>query len=966
MSVITTDLEEVILISVYLRRDTHENGMTLQEYADGIIAGDETILNHKEFVYQFGTTDDDLNKVVAWAESKNLIVEETHHGGAVVKLSGTARQFNELFGIQLETVTENNRTFITHPNNQELSIPAEIADVVEEIFGLDNSVGFTFDARQDPSLEASSYSSPYPNELAKGYNFPKDPAVGDNEQGKGACVAILELGGGWTNANITSTFGQIGWANPSISDVSVDGGVNDGGIDTGASGEVMLDIWCVGATAPQAKQVIYFAPNSFQGFIDIITAVANDTTYFPSVLSISWGTTDSNWSSGSRALFETALASCAVKGVTVLVASGDYGVRALSGGATYTVQYPGTSPYVISAGGTVVTLNSSYAITAEVPWGTSGGSFAGGGGVSTIFSTPSWQTGLASKLYPGGGIATLTGRGIPDVSAHAIGYSFYYGSGNTFGSGFVGTSATAPLMAGMIARINQLSGQRIGFVNSTWYANRTTIMNDITTGDNHGGNSVGYMATTGWDAATGIGTPIGTKIYGLYRTGSTYPKGNYAFRAKATASTSNQTYPRTTTGILGRTSTTRYDATYTVVPNTTSISPGGQVTYTVTTTNVPDATILYWQSYADWNDGLIQGTVVISGNTGSFTRTLNSKTVTSSVITTIKVTGQTGQTVATASTVAWTGNYTISITPSATDISVGDSITWNITTTGFGSGTVQFGGSGEIGSRSANWTDGLFTNPVTITNDSGSLTKTSQAEQVVINPPGTQAGDVYITVYPVNAGGVNYSVPLYTSSSVIIHSTPIVNLTLQPTNDPSKASGTTVTYSISVQGVWSGYPLYWSLYGDPLAFGGAVFAADFSDGITSGSITLSQSNSAVCTGTLAGMGNAVMNVYSIVSGTIEVGMTLSSNLPAANGTFILNQGSGTGGIGTYYYSSITESNGGNTVRTVTLSGGTRTASITKTINTSTATVGHKFGIQIRRGSTSGPILLSSNLVTIQT
>ena len=554
MTTTNTVLTDELMVSIYLVRDTHDNGMTLEEYVSGVCDGDHPILDHNEFVYQFGATDKNLQKVVEWANSNSLTVSEAHHGGAVVKIIGTAEQFNNLFSITLETITDNNRTYYTHIG--QLTIPTEISTVVESVFGLDNSLTFTFDAKRDPSLEANSYSSPFPNELAKGYNFPKDPAVGDNEQGKGACVAILELGGGWTQANLTSTFGQIGWANPSISDVGIDGGVNDGGADTNSSGEVMLDIWCVGAVAPLAKQVIYFAPNTFQGFIDIITAVANDTNYNPSVLSISWGTTDSNWSSGQRTSFETALASCAVKGITVFVAAGDYGVRAISGGPTYTVQYPGTSPLVLCAGGTVVTLNSSYAITAEVPWGTSGGSFAGGGGVSSLYSVPSWQTGLTSKTYPTPSTATtLTGRGIPDVSAHAIGYSFYYGSANTYGSGFVGTSATAPLMAGMVARINQLSGQRIGFVNSKWYSN-TSAFNDITTGDNHGGNTVGYVGTAGWDAATGLGTPIGTAIYALYRTGATYPKQNYAFRAKSTSAA--PAYPRTTTGISGRTSPKLY------------------------------------------------------------------------------------------------------------------------------------------------------------------------------------------------------------------------------------------------------------------------------------------------------------------------------------------------------------------------------------------------------------------------
>ena len=124
----------------------------------------------------------------------------------------------------------------------------------------------------------------------------------------------------------------------------------------------------------------------------------------------------------------------------------------------------------------------------------------------------------------------------------ATGYTFYYGASNYTGT-FLGTSATAPLLAGMMARLNSLSQRRIGFVNSDWYGVRTTAFNDLTTGNNHGGNSVGYMATAGWDAATGIGSPIGTELYKLYKTGHTFPKQSSGFRPSTGA-----TYPRVSTG----------------------------------------------------------------------------------------------------------------------------------------------------------------------------------------------------------------------------------------------------------------------------------------------------------------------------------------------------------------------------------------------------------------------------------
>jgi kumamolisin len=541
-----TDVYDTIMISIYLRRDCHENGMTLQQYADAVMAGTQTVLDHDEFVYQFGSIDDELKLVVDWAKANDLTVIESGCGIATVKAVGAVGRINALFGITLDTVTTDSRTYITHEGTA--TIPAEINSVVETVLGLDNSAIFQSYARLDPdappvgelaaNIDPNLITSPTPVDLAAAYQYPTVPG-GTTAQGANTCVGIVELGGGWTTQNLNSTFGRIGLTNPTVVDVSVDGGINDP-TDINSSGEVMLDIYCVGATALGAKIAMYFAPNSFQGFIDTIIAAANDTVNNPSVISISWGTTDSNWF-GSNSQFDTALQAAIVKGITTFVASGDFGVRAINGAPTYTVQYPGSSPYVICAGGTVVTINNDYTIASETAWGTAGGSYAGGGGVSTLYSVPTWQTGLTSKTYPTPSSSLpLTGRGIPDVSAMATGYTFYYGINNYVGT-FLGTSAVAPLLSGLMARLNSITASKIGSVNSTWYAAKTTAFNDITVGDNHGGNTVGYVATAGWDACTGIGSPIGVNILALYQntTGAIYP--NYLV---GTRPNSGQTYPR--------------------------------------------------------------------------------------------------------------------------------------------------------------------------------------------------------------------------------------------------------------------------------------------------------------------------------------------------------------------------------------------------------------------------------------
>ena len=533
-----------ILASIYVRRDSHENGMTLQEYADAVIAGTQPVLEHDQFVYQFGAIQDEIDLVINWAQANGLTVVESHQGMAVVKVIGSADQYNSLFGITLCEETIDNRTYVTH--FESLTVPSEINDVVQSVLGLDNTPYFVPSAIEveaiDPNQLDPNLITPTTQDLTRVYKFPGTPRD-YQKQGKSCVVGFISLSGGYTTNNLTSafTYNKI-YTNPEIVTVQVDGGGGDVNNDpSGGNPENMLDIICIGCGIPAGKIVMYSAPNSFSSFVNAVSACANDTTNRPSVLSISWGTYDTTFASyGVLTTMDTAFQSCLVKGITPVAASGDFGVRAINGGGTYTLNHPSTSPYVLAAGGSVVSVNNDYSIASEQPWGTAGGSYAAGGGVSTIYPVPSWQTGLTSKLYPSGTVSALTGRGTPDFSMMATGYVVYYGPSNSSGN-FVGTSATAPLMAGLIARINELTGVRMGLPMPVWYAQGTNAFNDLTTGDNHGGNTVGYQANAGWDCASGLGTPIGTEIYKIYKkgSGSIFPKLNENRRPS-----SGQVYPR--------------------------------------------------------------------------------------------------------------------------------------------------------------------------------------------------------------------------------------------------------------------------------------------------------------------------------------------------------------------------------------------------------------------------------------
>jgi kumamolisin len=531
MTTTPTDLNQEIMISVYLRRDKHENGMTLQEYADAIIAGTQPVLDQDAFVYQFGSVEDEINLVEDWATTNELTIVESGAGIATVKVQGTAEQFNNLFKIQLETVVDETRTYITHKGD--ITIPSEINSVVEMILGLNNSIQpVSRIARPlvDPTPSPNVYPTKVtvnPVQVATAYQLPAG-------NGYGQTIAIIEFqGSGWNQTDVNNTFGQIsGLSVPSITNYLVNGAT----ASTTSDAETIMDIWCAGGVAPKAKQVVYFAPLTNQGFYDNVNAVANDSINNPSVLSVSWGYT----SEVIGDFLATPLAACVVKGILVFFSSGD------DGGNNWVAEYPSTSSYAISAGGTSIYLNNDNTLNAEVTWTGSGG------GHSTIVSLPSWQASptLYYTTYSSTGIVgsptQLTTRGVPDISAPAdpyTGYQFYVnGILNQNG----GTSASAPFLAGMFTRLNALLGRRIQFgelMNLLYGTSGVTT--DITSGQNNykwhapTGTVSGYKATTGWDAATGLGSPIGTAIYKLLNTGTVFPATNVGFRP-----TAGQAYPR--------------------------------------------------------------------------------------------------------------------------------------------------------------------------------------------------------------------------------------------------------------------------------------------------------------------------------------------------------------------------------------------------------------------------------------
>ena len=474
-------------------------------------------LSHDELAARHGADPNDLELVERFAHHAGLTVVESSLRKRRVVLAGTANAMAAAFGTELKCYRVDTTGPQFRGRTGTLSIPEDLEGAVIAVLGLDTRPIAKPHFRLLKTAEgirprAAGPSSTFtPPQVAALYNFPKDV------DGSGQTIAIIELGGGYTASDLKKFFNGVQVPEPTVSAISVDGGKNTPGSD--ADGEVELDIEVAGAVAPGANIAVYFAPNTDQGFINAIIDAAHDTSRKPSVISISWGAPEDAWTAQSQQAMNAALQDAATLGVTVTAASGDNGSSDGVTDGKLHADFPASSPFILACGGTTL-RGSGNTISSETVWNeTAQNEGATGGGVSNVFPIPAYQQ---SAGVPANPQTTFAGRGVPDVSGDAdpsTGYEIVVDGQN----GVVGgTSAVAPLWAGLIALINQKLGRSVGFVNPVLYALTAPAFNDITSGNNDDSGLGGYDASPGWDACTGLGSPDGTALLNaLYSTTTT-------------------------------------------------------------------------------------------------------------------------------------------------------------------------------------------------------------------------------------------------------------------------------------------------------------------------------------------------------------------------------------------------------------------------------------------------------------
>ena len=487
-------------------------------------------LTSAEFIERFAPTQEDYDQVIAYAKKLGLNVIGTHPNRVLLNVSGPTKSIEAALNLKLNMYQQTNGRKFYAPDS-EPEVPVAIASLINGIVGLDNSsVWHAYNRRKEISeemLNAPSASS-FPSGPGGGY-APGDVKIaynlnGVSANGSGQKIALFELAA-YLASDITAYTTYFGLPSANLTNVLVDGG-SGGGIDA----EVALDIELALALAPHSQIYVYEGPNSGQGVLDTYNRIATDN--IAKQVSTSWGLGEDEAGSQTIQAENAIFQQMAAQGQTIYASAGDSGAYDDYPSTTLVVDDPASQPYMVGVGGTSLTVNATTgAYVSETVWNDGLGNGAGGGGVSSVWPIPSWQTNV-STVY------SKTNRNVPDISLNADqdkGYSiFYNGQWTIYG----GTSCAAPLWAAFTALVNQQRQAAqmsvLGFANPPLYAIGTTAAlqtvdyHDITTG-----NNLFYQAGPGYDNASGWGSFNGANLFaGLTTAFNGHSNSKYYFASK--------------------------------------------------------------------------------------------------------------------------------------------------------------------------------------------------------------------------------------------------------------------------------------------------------------------------------------------------------------------------------------------------------------------------------------------------
>ncbi len=534
------DLSEIANVTVVVRSkgSNAEWSKLLAESISGL-PKDREYLTRAELGKAWGASPAELEEVSAFGRAHGLKTVSSDSWRRCVVVSGTLAQLQKAFGVTFFGVEHPFGVFRSHRGSPQVT--ASVYPIVEAVLGLDNIPS------AEPELARRGPASPTElnlRELRKVYGFPP------RYQGKGQCVAVIELGGGIRKTDYTNYFKRIGVSPPALRVRTISGATNQPATPAAMrplaelalhgpfwpppnqpvptrvvsdqttiwTWETAMDLEIVGTLAPEATLLLLIGTDDDQGQYHAVTSALADARNAPSVISCSWSATEAGTTPVLMPVLDRWFQAAAILGVTVCYSSGDRGdgtsIYPPAPKLTFVANFPGTSPYVLACGGTTLDVTAGT----ETAWNQTIGDglpMQGGGGFSEVFPRPSWQisAGIDAADWIPAGATSGTGRGIPDVCAKAnLDPAFcVLASGTEIPAG--GTSAAAPLWAALIAVFNQALGCPVGLINPLLYeGGLRKALRDITKGN------IGHLrARKGWDPASGWGSPHGEAMLKVLR-----------------------------------------------------------------------------------------------------------------------------------------------------------------------------------------------------------------------------------------------------------------------------------------------------------------------------------------------------------------------------------------------------------------------------------------------------------------
>jgi kumamolisin len=499
-------------------------------------------LSKEQFESAYGADPADVKRITDWLKAQGLSALSTYATDRRILVEGDIGRISAAFGTRLN-VYDHPTLGRFRGREGSIRVDEDVLGLIEGVFGLDTrqvgrpryrrlavapqpwEAATQVRARQQggrqvaakPTMPNQWPGTFFPPQVASLYDYP--PAL----DGSSENIAVFAFNGGkqgdghggYSTAALKTYFEQVlGGSMPKLQNVVVQGPGNNPGPDTPASerlgdatGEVMLDLCVVGSIAPRANIFVYFTEFTTQGWVDALHAAITDNHQI-SVISISYGNPEDDpqgaWNQMGVKVVDQALQAAVAKGITICVAAGDDGSSDDESTGAH-VDFPASSPWVLAVGGTKL-IGRSDKVAQETVWNeVRFNEGAGGGGVSVVFSRPDYQS--SANVPPAADPPHRIGRGVPDVAAVAdpvTGVVIIHVDGQHL-EPIGGTSASAPLWASLIARVNQGLKARCGFLNPLLYTKLNKgVLRDITVG------SIGaYSARRGWDACTGFGSPGG-------------------------------------------------------------------------------------------------------------------------------------------------------------------------------------------------------------------------------------------------------------------------------------------------------------------------------------------------------------------------------------------------------------------------------------------------------------------------